>query len=290
MYESFYGFSKKPFSLLPDPLFLYLSGKHRKVLTMMEFGIVNMNAGYTVITGDIGTGKTILIRRLLKQVGMDYTIGLINNTHKYYGDLLQWILLAFGLDYKGKGKAERFETLIGFLVDQYVADRRTILIIDEAQNMTPDMLEELRTLSNINDGDTEMLQLILVGQPELRTTLQSPELEQFAQRVTVSYHLQPLNKAEGVGYIRHRLKIAGGKPDIFDVEACVAVWYVSHGIPRLINTISDQALVYGFADKIPKIGLSIIKDVARDRAKTGIVTRNRKDIKNHDSKMKAVHS
>lgn len=265
MYEPYYGFSTKPFSLLPDPYFLYLSEKHRKVLNMMEYGIMNMNAGYTVITGEIGSGKTTLIRRLLKQTPLEYTLGVISNTHKAYGELLQWILMAFDLSYKRMEKAERYETFIDFLIENYTHEKRTVLIIDEAQNMTAEMLEELRTLSNVNVDNSQILQLILVGQPELRNTLQDPRLEQFAQRVTVSHHLQNLDRRETRDYIRHRIKLAGGDPTLFENQACLAVWYFSKGVPRLINAICDQALVYGYADEKPKIDIELIKDVMRDR-------------------------
>ena len=291
MYEAYYGLTAKPFSLLPDPYFLYLSEKHRKVLNMMEYGIMNMNAGYTVITGEIGSGKTTLIRRLLKQTPVDYTLGVISNTHHAYGELLQWILMAFDLNYKGMEKAERYETFIDFLIENYTEDKRTVLIVDEAQNMTADMLEELRTLSNVNVDSSQILQLILVGQPELRNTLQDPCLEQFAQRVTVSHHLQNLDRKEAWAYIRHRIRVAGGDPAIFEDEACIAVWYFSKGIPRLINAICDQALIYGYADGKKKIDIELVKDVMRDRYRLKTDTKNKSKQNEHDNeKDELVHS
>lgn len=269
MYESFYGFDEKPFTLLPDPSFLYLGKKHRMALTMLQYGMVN-NAGFSVITGEIGSGKTTLIRRLLDEMESDVTVGLISNTHQSFGELLQWVLMAFGLDYKGKEKVERYETFVNFVVDEYASNKRTVLIIDEAQNLSIDTLEELRMLSNINADKNQVLQLVLVGQPELRATLMLPSLKQFAQRISVSYHLEALSAQETVDYIHHRVKVAGGEPAVFPESACSMVWYYSRGVPRVINTICDTALVYGFAEQENEISGAIIKDVVRDRKLGGI--------------------
>lgn len=269
MYESFYGFREKPFSLLPDPAFLYLSEKHRLALTMLQYGIVNQ-AGFTVITGEIGSGKTTLIRQVLSEVGDDITVGLVSNTHKNFGELMQWVLLAFGLEYRDKKKIELYQTLADFIVKEYGQNRRTVLIIDEAQNLSPEALEELRMMSNINADKDQVLQLILVGQPGLRDTLRLPELQQFAQRVAVDYSLRPLNLEETWNYVRHRLRLAGGDAALFETKACAAVYYYTGGIPRLINVLCDTALVYGFAEQKRRIDAEIICDVVRDKARGGI--------------------
>src|SRR3989344_1195936 len=270
MYEAFYGLRSKPFSLLPDPEFLYPSKKHQMALTLLEYGLMNQ-ASFSVITGDIGTGKTTLIRQLLNQMERDMVVGLISNTHPSFGDLLQWILLAFNLECHSKEKVDMYKTFMDFLIKQYAANRRTVLIIDEAQNMGPQALEELRMLSNVNSEKDQLLQVILAGQPGLRDNLRDPRLEQFAQRIAVDYNLTPLNAEETREYIRHRLRIADGSPDMFDDEACKAVFRYSGGIPRLVNLLCDTALVYGYAEQVKHIGARLIEDVARDKQQNRIL-------------------
>jgi type II secretory pathway predicted ATPase ExeA len=269
MYESFYGFRERPFSLLPDPSFLYLGHKHRVALTMLQYGLMS-NAGFTVITGEIGSGKTTLIRQILNELGRDVTVGLITNTHNSFGELLQWVLMAFGLEHRGKEKVERYESFVNFAISQYAKGKRTVLIIDEAQNLSTETLEELRMLSNINSDKNQILQLIMVGQPELRTMLQLPQLKQFAQRVSVSHHLDALSSEETYQYVRHRVAVAGGDPDLFDEKTCALLWFHSRGVPRVINTLCDMALVYGYAAEEKTISADLIKDVVRDRKKGGL--------------------
>ena len=270
MYEAFYGLRNKPFSLLPDPEFLYPSKKHQMALTLLEYGLMNQ-ASFSVITGDIGTGKTTLIRHLLNQMERDMVVGLITNTHPSFGELLQWILLAFNLECPGKEKVDMYKTFMDFLIKQYAANRRTILIIDEAQNMGPQALEELRMLSNVNSEKDQLLQVILAGQPGLRDNLRDPCLEQFAQRISVDYNLTPLTAEETREYIRHRLRVAGGNPDIFDDEACEVVFRYSGGIPRLVNLLCDTALVYGYAEQTSHINAQLIEDVVRDKQQSRIL-------------------
>ena len=269
MYEAFYGLREKPFSLLPDPAFLYLSRKHQLTLTMLEYGLANQ-AGFTVISGGIGTGKTTLIRHLLNNMEQDTTVGLISNTHRSFGDLLQWVLLAYDLECKDKDQVSMYRTFVDFMIREYAEQRRTILIVDEAQNMAAETLEELRMLSNINADKDQVLQVILVGQQELRDTLRRPELVQFAQRIAVDYHLTPLDARETAAYIAHRLQVAGGPPNLFEDEAGAAVYRYSGGVPRLINLLCDTALVYGFAEQRPTIDASLVIDVARDKQQGGI--------------------
>ncbi len=270
MYEAFYGLRNKPFSLLPDPEFLYPSKKHQMALTLLEYGLMNQ-ASFSVITGDIGTGKTTLIRQLLNQMERDMVVGLITNTHPSFGELLQWILLAFNLECHSKEKVDMYKTFMDFLIKQYAANRRTVLIIDEAQNMGPQALEELRMLSNVNSEKDQVLQVILVGQPGLRDNLRDPRLEQFAQRIAVDYNLTPLNAEETREYIHHRLRVAWGNPDLFDDDACEVVFRYSGGIPRLVNLLCDTALVYGYAEQVKHIGARLIEDVARDKQQSRIL-------------------
>jgi len=270
MYEHFYGFRSKPFSLLPDPEFLYPSKKHRMALTLLEYGLMNQ-ASFSVITGDIGTGKTTLIRKLLNQMERDVVVGLITNTHPSFGELLQWVLLAFNLECQVKDNVDMYKTFMDFLINQYAANRRTVLIIDEAQNLGPQALEELRMLSNVNSEKDLVLQVILVGQPGLRDNLRDPHLEQFAQRISVDYNLEPLSADEMREYIHHRLRTAGGSDELFDEEACEAVYRYSSGIPRLANLLCDTALVYGYAEQVRCINQRLIEDVVRDKQQSRIL-------------------
>jgi general secretion pathway protein A len=273
MYETFYSFREKPFSLLPDPAFLFLARQHSTALAVLEYGLVNQ-AGFTVVTGEIGCGKTTLIRHVLNTLGQDITVGLLSNTQR--GELLQWVLMAFGLDYRGKEKVALYETFLEFIIDEYAKNRRTVLIIDEAQNLGVDALEELRMLSNVNADKDQVLQLILVGQPELRATLSRPALIQFAQRVAVDYFLVPLESEQIDSYIRHRLEIAGGDPALFKPEACQLVYHHSEGIPRLINLLCDTALVYGYAAGKQKIDVELVREVVQDKAGSLLFARGRK--------------
>ena len=273
MYETFYSFREKPFSLLPDPAFLFLARQHSTALAVLEYGLVNQ-AGFTVVTGEIGCGKTTLIRHVLNSLGQDITVGLLSNTQR--GELLQWVLMAFGLDYRGKEKVALYETFLEFIIDEYAKNRRTVLIIDEAQNLGVDALEELRMLSNVNADKDQVLQLILVGQPELRAILSRPALIQFAQRVAVDYFLGPLENEQIGSYIRHRLEIAGGDPALFKPEACQLVYHQSEGIPRLINLLCDTALVYGYAAGKQKIDVELVREVVQDKAGSLLFARGRK--------------
>ncbi|MDH5765892.1 MAG: AAA family ATPase [Gammaproteobacteria bacterium] len=230
MYETFYGLKEKPFSMIPDPEYLFLSAKHQRALTLLEYGMMN-HASFSVICGDTGAGKTTLIRRLLSELGSDATVGLITNTHQSFGELLNWVLMAFGIDPENKSKAQMHQMFISFLIEQYAQNKRTILIVDEAQNMNADTLEELRMLSNINADKDQVIQVVLAGQPGLRETLRKPELMQFAQRISVDYYLEALNKEETATYIHHRLKIAGAEYEIFTERACSEIYKFSGGTP-----------------------------------------------------------
>lgn len=270
MYETFYELKEKPFTLLPDPDYLYLSPKHQRALTLLEYGMMNQ-AGFSVICGDTGAGKTTLIRRLLVELGDDTCVGLITNTHQSFGELLNWVLLAYNLDSEGKSKAQMHQIFISFLIEQYAQNKHTVLIVDEAQNMSADTLEELRMLSNINADKDQVLQVILAGQPALRETLRKPELMQFAQRIAVDYYLEALNIDETGAYIHHRLKVAGSKKPIFTEEACDAIYTYSGGTPRLINLLCDTSLVYGFAEQNKKISAELVHDVVREQHSNSII-------------------
>jgi type II secretory pathway predicted ATPase ExeA len=264
MYEAFYQLTEKPFSLLPDPSMLYLSRQHGTAYSLLDYGVQG-HAGFVVITGEVGCGKTTLLRHLLTQLPQDVTVGLISNTAKAGDDLLKWVLLAFGQDYSHQDPVElhqRFET---FLIDQYASGKRVVLIVDEAQHLPVDTLEELRMLSNINADKDQLLQIILTGQPELQEKLERPELRQFAQRIGVNYHLKPLTSEETPRYIRHRLERAGGDPALFTDQAIALIHAQGRGIPRLINGLCDLALVYGYADGAHQIDEPTVRTVIDDQ-------------------------
>lgn len=269
MYTKFFGLTKKPFSLIPDPSFLYLSSKHKKSLTTLQYGLVSQ-AGFTVVTGEIGSGKTTLVRSLLDQLRADCEVGLITNTHSAFGDLLTWVLAAFKIESTASNKAERYQAFVDFITEKSENKKRVVLIADEAQNMDIQTLEELHLLSNINVDQSIMLQLVLVGQPELVEKLNRPELVQFSQRISIEYHLLPLSYKETEQYIHYRLKVAGSEDIIFHPSACAALHYYSGGIPRLINNLGDLALVFAFAADKKKINWKIIVDVISERTIGGI--------------------
>jgi type II secretory pathway predicted ATPase ExeA len=269
MYEKFYGLQERPFALLPDPSFLYMSKRHKTALTLLEYSIQNRQ-GFTVLTGEVGCGKTTLLNRLLDEVGPELKVGLINFTHNNFGEMAEWIMMAFGLEYKGKSKVELYDDFVQFLIREYAAGHPVVLIVDEAQNMGVKGLEEVRMLSNVNAQKEYLLHLILVGQPELGELLRRPELRQLTQRVSVAYNLTPFNTRDVAAYIAHRLTTAGGSPDLFTPEAVRLVAAASDGIPRLVNTLCDLALVYGFSEGFERIDVPVIRSVLRDRVRMGL--------------------
>lgn len=269
MYEQFYGLNSKPFSLLPDPAYLYLSKKHQLALSILDYAI-SSELPLSVITGEVGSGKTTLVRELLNNLDDNITVGLISNTHREFGNLMQWVALAFDLPFKDKDKVELYQDFVNFLIAEYSADRRVVLIVDEAQNIDVDTLEELRLLTNINADDHTLLQLLLVGQPELHQQLKQHELRQLAQRIGVLAKLEPFDEKETAAYVKHRIEVAGGDPAIFHKNALRLIHSNSGGIPRVINTLCELALVYGFADDKKIIDAVLIADIARDRIDTGL--------------------
>ena len=268
MYEAFYQLREKPFSILPDPDMIYWGKMHSMAFTMLEFGIMN-NAGFTVITGEIGSGKTTLIRYLLKKLSPTLTLGLISSSPQGRQELLQWILMALGQPFEGD-YPNLFSKLNDFLHGQYASGRRTVVIIDEAQNLALEALEHLRMLSNINADKFQVLQLILVGQPQLRELLLLPELHQFAQRISSDFHLRPLEPSEVGDYIAFRLRAVGSPYALFTQEACHLIASASGGIPRMINVLCDTALVYGFANQHNVIEQALVRDVIADKQQYSI--------------------
>ena len=271
MYKEHYHLKELPFSLLPDPAFLYLSQQHKTALTMLNYGIQSQ-AIISIISGDIGSGKTTLVRRILHEMPEDISVGLMSTAHCSFNNLLEWILIAFDIENTAKkqDKISLYQLFTDFLISEYSKNKRTILIIDEAQNLDSETLEELRLLSNINTDKHLILQLILVGQPELLTRIQRPELRQLAQRISVDYQLKPLTYQETVAYIEHRVITAGGDNDLFNQYASAIIYYYSQGIPRLINTLADFCLVYGFAENKSQIDADIAIEVIKNKLNNGV--------------------
>lgn len=269
MYQEFYDLSGMPFSLLPDADFLFPSRRHRRVMNLLDYGILTQ-AGFMVITGEVGAGKTTVVRRYIKNAGPDVAVGVITNPSQNLGSLLNWIAAAFEIDQTSADEAKLYHAFVDFLLEQYAKGKRTVLIIDEAQNLDAAMLEQLRMLSNVNNEKDQLLQIVLVGQPELLETLKRDDLRQFVQRVAVHCHLDPLTPAETAAYIRYRLELVGGSFDLFDDEACAAVHYFTGGVPRLINLLCDQTLVYGFSEDLPCVKAETVAEVVLDRAHSGL--------------------
>lgn len=264
LYTAHFGLKERPFSLVPDPGFLFWSDTHARAFSMLEYGILT-RAPITLITGEVGTGKTTLIHQLMTQHRDDVTIGLVANAHGDRGELLRWVLLALGLPVDpGTHYVDMYGQFQAYLVGEYAAGRRVVLIFDEAQNLSRDVLEELRMFTNINAGKDELLQLIIVGQPELRDVVMRPDLRQFAQRVAASFHLPEMDGAGVSDYITHRLSVAGRTEPIFDESAIAAIYEATRGIPRLINQLCDLALVYAFTMDRQDVDRAIVKQVLQD--------------------------
>lgn len=264
IYTEFFGLKERPFSLVPDPDFLYWSQPHQRAFSMLEYGLLT-RAPITLITGEVGAGKTTILHHLLKSVSDDVRIGLVSNAHGDRGELLRWVLLALN---QPALPHETYVDLFGrfqqYLIDEYAAGRRVILIFDEAQNLSRESLEELRMFTNINSNKDELLQLVLVGQPELRDIVRRPDLRQFAQRVSAAFHLTAMDAPTVRAYIRHRLQVAGSDGDIFTITAADLIHEATGGVPRLVNQLCDFAMVYAFTKNTTKINRLTVQQVLED--------------------------
>jgi putative secretion ATPase (PEP-CTERM system associated) len=271
MYERFYHLRERPFALSPDPEYLYPSRVHQEALDYLRYGIESQ-AGFIVITGEIGSGKTTLLQTLLRSLDSQTTVGRIVNTMLEPRELLESIMIDFGLDPAGRSKPLLLRDLSQYLVDQRLAGRLVLLVIDEAQNLGLGALEELRMLSNLETEKSKLLQIVLVGQPNLRDKLAAPELEQLRQRITVSYHLPPLDAQETGHYVNHRLRLAAlGAPMAFPIEATDLIHARSRGVPRIINVICDAALVFGYAEERHTFDAALITEVLGELQTTGVL-------------------
>ncbi len=258
MYLEFYGLKEKPFSLTPDPQFLYLSESHRIAIDSLLYGI-EQREGFMVITGDIGTGKTTICRAILNKIGPQIKTAVIFNSFLSEEELLEAILLDFGFPSKGRTKKERIDALNKLLIHLLTHGKNGVLIIDEAQNLSIPVLEQIRMLSNLETEKEKLLQIILFGQLELEQKLQSPALKQLNQRIAIRHHLRPLNRKETEAYIYQRLMVAGAQGNItFSKSALDEIFKFSKGTPRLINLLCERALLAGFVEETFQIDGKIV--------------------------------
>lgn len=265
MYKKFYNFSEKPFNTTPDSKFFFASAKHTEALNSLIYAI-NERKGFVVITGEIGAGKTTVSRTLLNKIDSDTKIALITNTHITQKELIEQILDELEVDYVPGGKQKLVKQLNKFLIDQLALDINVVLIIDEAQNLTPKVLEEVRMLSNLETEKEKLLQIVLMGQPQLKIKLAHVNLEQFKQRIAVNYHLEALTKKETHEYVNHRIKVVSPVDTIiFTPEAIDTLFSYSKGIPRIINLVCDSALLSGYLYELKTITPEIIHEVVKER-------------------------
>jgi putative secretion ATPase (PEP-CTERM system associated) len=269
MYEKFYGFSERPFQITPNPAFLYRSSKHDTALTYLEYGLTE-NVGFLLLTGEVGSGKTTLVQYIVSRLESDIEAAVIFNTNVSADELLALILDEFEITRPPGGKADMLMALNKFLVDRYSHRKRVLLVIDEGQNLSDQALEEVRMLSNLQSDDQSLLQIMLVGQPELVTRLKQPSMRQFSQRIAASYHLTGLDRDETEKYIAHRLRKAGARAALFTPAAVDIIYKLSGGIPRAINLVCQAALVYGFAENAEKIGQDTILQISKDNLCVGV--------------------
>lgn len=258
MYKKFYNLKEKPFNITSDPSFLFLSKRHKEAFSHLIYGIEDRK-GFLEITGEVGTGKTTLCRALLNKLDGNTKTAFVLNPDLSQLQLLQVIIEDFGLQVEKKSKMHIFNQLNKFLLDQLACGNNVVLIIDEAQNLKPPVLEQIRLLSNLETEKEKLFQIVLVGQPELHKRLDSPQLRQLRQRIAVRYHILPLEKDETEDYITHRLAVAGSVGDIiFEDRAINLIYGYSNGVPRLINLVCDKALLLGFVLETKKINVDIV--------------------------------
>lgn len=260
----YYGLTAAPFDITPNPRFLFHSAKHREAFNHLLYGI-RERKGFVQLTGEVGAGKTTLCRALLEQLDGHYSTALILNPVMSANELMKAIATEFGLMVKGMDRLETMSAINDFLLKQALAGKETVLIVDEAQDLTEDLLEQVRLISNLETDDRKLLQIVLMGQPELRERLNSPQLKQLRQRITVRYHLKALTHVEVGQYIQHRLALAGsnGMP-AFTGPAVWRVFRYSQGVPRLVNAVCDKALLAGFVERSYRISYRMVGRAIRE--------------------------
>jgi general secretion pathway protein A len=265
MYTSFFGLNEKPFSITPDPRYLYMSARHTEALAHLVYGITE-SGGFIQLTGEVGTGKTTLIRGLLQQLPENADIALVLNPQLSRSEFLAVILEELGIPPVSNPESikQLHSALNTYLLENHSRGRRTVLIVDEAQNLAIDVLEQIRLLTNLETAQTKLLQITLIGQPELRQVLSRNDLRQLAQRITGRYHLEPLSKKDTSEYIQHRIAVAGGNGAIFSPAACREAFKLSHGVPRIINVICDRALLGAYTQEELVVTPALMRQAARE--------------------------
>jgi general secretion pathway protein A len=264
MYNEFYGFREAPFNITPDPRFLFFSDKHREAFNHVLFGI-RERKGFIQITGEVGAGKTTICRAILTELGPSYKTALILNPMITSTQLMRTVLAELGLELRKLDRTGYLEVLNRYLLEQAAAGNDVVLLIDEAQDLDPELLEQVRLLSNLETDRRKLLQIVLIGQPELREKLNQKSLRQLRQRITVRYHLSPLDRFETERYISHRLRVAGanGRPS-FTRWAVRRVHHYAHGVPRLINAVCDKALLYGYVNGTYELKSRAVRQAIRE--------------------------
>jgi general secretion pathway protein A len=266
MYLTFFGLNEKPFAITPDPRYLYLSERHAEALAHLLYGI-NEAGGFVQLTGEVGTGKTTIVRSLLAQTPKNAEIALILNPRMTAPEFLLTICeeLGIGVQNSAPGSVKDLVDILSYyLLHAHAAGKRVVLVVDEAQNLSPDVLEQVRLLTNLETNTQKLLQIILIGQPELRELLARNELRQLAQRITGRYHLNPLSREETIAYVRHRLRVAGATTDIFAPAALNEVFRLSQGVPRVINVICDRALLGAYSLDRHRVTAALVRNAAAE--------------------------
>jgi general secretion pathway protein A len=284
MYKGFFNLKRNPFEITPDPSFLFATRKHNEALASLYYG-VRRHKGFVVMTGEVGTGKTLLIRCLLElltrsQVGFAYVFNSRLNAMEF----LRYVAGDFGLTAAGKGKDELLLSISDYLVERHRRKLTTLLVVDEAHHLSAEVLEEIRLLTNLETPTQKLLQILLVGQPELNQKLDSMNLRQLKQRIALRCNLEPLSEEETRAYVRRRLQLAGANPEstIFTEASAASIYRHSRGIPRLINTVCENALIAAYARQSPHIDPEVIDEVAAD-LRLGVITNDGDELAIEDS-------
>ncbi len=264
MYLDYYGLTDPPFDITPNPRFIFYSAKHREAFNHLLYGI-RERKGFVQLTGEVGAGKTTLCRALLEELDAHFATALVLNPVMSSDELMKAIAIEFGLAVSGLDRLETLNLINMFLLQQVENGRESVLIIDEAQDLTDELLEQVRLLSNLETDNRKLLQIVLLGQPELRDRLNAYRLRQLRQRITVRYHLSPLSRAEVAQYVQHRLQVSGGNgTPAFTWGALWRVYQYSKGIPRLVNAICDKALLAGFVNQCERISYRMVGQAVRE--------------------------
>jgi general secretion pathway protein A len=264
VYQEYYGLTEAPFDITPNPRFLFYSAKHREAFNHLLYGI-RERKGFVQVTGEVGAGKTTLCRAMLEQLDGQFSTALILNPVLNPDELMKAIATEFGLNVRGLDRLDTLAALNHFLLEQVQRGKDSVLIIDESQDLTDELLEQVRLLSNLETDNRKLLQIVLLGQPELRERLNNPRLRQLRQRITVRYHLRPLSRFEVTQYVQHRLQVSGanGAP-YFTPPALWRIYRYSHGIPRLVNAVCDKALLAGFVNQSERIDFQMVGRAVRE--------------------------